>query len=475
MGRLFWKFFFAFWLALLIAGVSVGTTVWLRHSADSHNQTPLDQHAGKFIQAAADIARLGGTAAFKQFLSDMDKSPLPTIYAVDADGQDILGRKVSAQLIAAAKQQLTTNDKNRAVAQVTSQEGQSFLLFAEFHRRLLLPGVLGPLKDMPPKPDLGPGFTPPGGPGPDFRPMHPPHPLPLILLIGSGLFAAILFSVLLAWYFTKPIKILRQAFAAVANGELTTRISKRMGHRHDELAELGRNFDHMAAQIDSLLSAQQRLLHDVSHELRSPLARMQAAIGLAQQQPDKMLQTLQRIERESKRIDDLVGELLILSRLETGANSKHYQEINLNQLLDEIVDDARFEAANKQLNIRCEQKAEVSINGDAELIHRALENVLRNAIRFTPEQGHIDVGLQHDHSQQQWVITIDDEGPGVAEHELNSIFEPFYHSQYAERNKGVGLGLAIALRAINSHGGIISAANRPQGGLHVEIRLPCRV
>ncbi|HIC48181.1 MAG TPA: HAMP domain-containing protein [Methylophaga sp.] len=292
------------------------------------------------------------------------------------------------------------------------------------------------------------------------------------LLIGSGLIAAIFFSAILAWYFTKPIGLLRQSFAKLAEGQLQTRIGEKMGRRHDELVELGKNFDDMAGKIGHLMSAQQRLLHDVSHELRSPLARMQAAIGIAEQQPEKTHEILNRIERESQRMSDLVGELLVLSRLETGVTDNVQTEICLNDLLDEIISDARFEASSKEIKIHYSAIEDIFITVRSELIHRAIENILRNAIKFSPLNSEVKLTVSTDSEKHRLSIVIEDNGPGVAEADLESIFKPFFRGHLTERNDSIGLGLAIAYRAIDTHGGEIKASNRENGGLRVEVNLP---
>jgi len=291
-------------------------------------------------------------------------------------------------------------------------------------------------------------------------------------LIGSGLIAAIFFSALLAWYFTKPIGLLRQSFAKLAEGQLQTRIGEKMGRRRDELVELGKNFDDMAGKIGHLMSAQQRLLHDVSHELRSPLARMQAAIGIAEQQPEKTHEILNRIERESQRMSDLVGELLVLSRLETGVTDNVQTEICLNDLLDEIISDARFEASSKEIKIHYSAIEDIFITVRSELIHRAIENILRNAIKFSPLNSEVKLTVSTDSEKHRLSIVIEDNGPGVAEADLESIFKPFFRGHLTERNDSIGLGLAIAYRAIDTHGGEIKASNRENGGLRVEVNLP---
>lgn len=312
----------------------------------------------------------------------------------------------------------------------------------------------------------------------DFRPAPPPGPdsgppprrpsrMPLEPLVG-GLLGSVVFAALLARHFARPIRNLRAAFDAAAAGDLEVRVGTAMGSRRDELAELGRDFDRMVGQLQSLVNGQRRLLHDVSHELRSPLARLQAATGLARQQPGKIEASLDRIEKESVRIDGLVGELLTLSRLEAGTGQIRRERIELGELVAGIVDDARFEARARDVEVLLAATAEAAVEGDPELLQRAIENVVRNAVKFTVPGTQVRVACQIHAGEAS--IRVEDAGPGVDEADLPHIFEPFYRA--ASDGGGHGLGLAIAHRVVESTGGRLRAANLAEGGLRVEILLP---
>ncbi|MYM26017.1 HAMP domain-containing protein [Duganella sp. FT135W] len=333
------------------------------------------------------------------------------------------------------------------------------------------PGGFG----MPGNPE-GPG---PGGPGmddrrdgdrqwgPRFQPLGPWVP------IAAATAASLLFAVLLAWYFSRPIRALRQAFDAAANGDLAPRFAKDNGKAGNELNDLGRDFDRMTARLRSLIDGQTRLLHDVSHELRSPLARLQAAIGLAHQQPEKWSASMERIERESVRMDKLVGELLTLARLEAGAIKASAEEISMADLLEQIADDARYEAASQQRTVLQEGEADVQVIGQADLLGRAIENVVRNAIKHSPEGGEVQLQVRVLPEASQLVIRVLDRGPGVSPADLQTIFQPFFRSSNAS-TEGHGLGLAIAQHVVEAHGGSIKASNRAGGGLCVEMILPVK-
>ena len=364
MGRLFWKFLLAFWLAVLVAGVGVGSLVWLNHPPhDSRRPTA-------------------------------ENCPAPPV--------------------------VNSPDHIRAL--------------------------------------------------PSDRP--PPPPKPVVWLVLLGLVTSLLLSGILAWYFSKPIRQLRAALLAVTQGNLDTQINSKMGNRSDELAELGRYFDTMAQTIKALVKNQRQLLHDVSHELRSPLARIQAAIGVAQQQPQKLPQMLSRIERDSTRINDLVGELLFLARFDSNMVNTDSVEVDLTTLIGEVVENARFESQKKGIQIEYQPRLKAIVKGDPELIYRACENVIRNATKHCGNR--VMVSLERStESQQEWIrILVEDDGPGIPEGDLQKIFEPFFRGPAEDRNDSVGLGLTIANRAVQYHGGTITAKNRQPSGLMLALTFP---
>jgi signal transduction histidine kinase len=261
---------------------------------------------------------------------------------------------------------------------------------------------------------------------------------------------------------------LQRAFDAAAAGDLAPKFAHTAPRLiGDELAELGHDFDRMSARLRALMDGQRRLLHDVSHELRSPLARLQAAIGLAHQQPERLQASLERIERESVRMDRLVGELLTLSRLEAATALPATEHVDLVEMVDQIADDARFEAGAE---VAVEAPEPVTVCGAPDLLWSAVENIVRNAVKHGAG-GRVDVGVHPDGTLVH--IEVRDQGPGIAPDHLGDVFEPFFRSNPAHNNvDGHGLGLAIAKRVVETHGGRISAANRAEGGLRVTITLP---
>lgn len=318
---------------------------------------------------------------------------------------------------------------------------------------------------------------PPGLPPPHFaidrhRPAHPPPPnglrLPPLPVLLGGLLGSLLCAAGLAWYIAKPIRQLRGAFEAAAEGNLDVRIGDSMGKRRDELADLGHDFDRMSRHLRALMDGQTRLLHDVSHELRSPLARLHAAIGLARQQPARMADSLQRIEREGERMHRLVGELLTLSRLEAGVGVA-LEDVDLAELIGDLLEDARFEAASRSITVNGQKPPNFQVRANGELLHRAIENVLRNALRFSPVGGVVRLVVSAETGNRCQVL-IEDQGPGVPADTLETIFTPFFRG--AAEGEGYGLGLSIARRVLTALNGKIHAENLDGHGLRVVMEMP---
>jgi two-component system sensor histidine kinase CpxA len=283
----------------------------------------------------------------------------------------------------------------------------------------------------------------------------------------------------LARYLTSPISKLRATTQTIASGDLTARIGPSLGKRRDELTALGHDFDVMAERIEGLLISQRRLLGDISHELRSPLARLNVALGLARDGRKEDRETaLLRIEQEAETINDLIGQMLMLSRLESGALNIKAIKFNLATLVQQVADDADFEAYNRNCSVVMTHSDECEIQGSIDLIHSAIENVVRNAIRYTAPGSEVIVSLDRKHrdGNEFALIRVRDHGPGVPIDNLNDIFRPFFRVGDARDREsgGIGLGLAITARAVKLHGGAVTAANHPDGGFVVEISLPLK-
>ncbi len=456
MGRLYWKFFAAFVLMILIAGIGAGAVLWWHQR--QREAVAVDVAIGPrpaiLVNAAATTFRHGGLPALRELLTEWDawgtgRSP---VLAVDAEGRELLGRPVPSASLARARALVeaaqragpSQRDPRRPpiVRSLSGTDGQRWLLF-------IAAGT-----DAAP---AGPAPRPRGGPWP---------------LLISALAASVIASALLAWYLAKPIRLLRNGLAAVAQGNLQTRVQAAMGGRRDEIADLGRDFDHMVVRLQAVLEAQNQLLHDVSHELRSPLARLHAAVGLARQSPQRMEASLERIEREAGRLDELVGSVLALSRLQSHHPQEPLERADLNELVRAVADDARFEAQSNGRDVSLRTGPPLRLDVRRELLQRAIENVVRNAVKFTAPATTVEVSV--DTQGATAVIEVADRGPGVPEDEREAIFEPFHRGRDAQGLPGFGLGLAIARRAVQAHDGTLRALPREGGGLCLRIELPLR-
>lgn len=501
MGRLYWKFFIFFFLAQLTAGLGVGIAVWIsnKNLENINAQIEASPPAKSLVDAAAVTLKFGGVQGLQDLMQHWSQRLMPQVYAVNEQDVELQGRVLPIAVIKSAREifdhevmereasenkalegEITPSEKIPAknpptanamtrspVQQVDANDGHRYLLFVPALKQQ------DALRRLPSSKQLSLlGFNP----RPKARHLFP------ILPLLAGVLASFIFAALLAWYFSKPIKQLRQAFASAANGNLDVRVGQEMGSRHDELADLGKAFDVMASRLGALMQSQTRLLHQVSHELRSPLARLQIAVGLATQQPDKLESSLMRIERESERMDSLVGELLELSRLESGVMKIEKEPIDLNELLLTIVEDARFEGIAKAITVDYEllgtTVAPVMLLAEQDLLHRAIDNVVRNALKYSPNDSHIAITVLTEASganasvNKNVIVTVADHGPGVAAAELTTIFQAFFRGSNMHNAEGHGVGLAVAKQVIDAHGGTIVAENHLGGGLNVEIKLP---
>ncbi len=301
------------------------------------------------------------------------------------------------------------------------------------------------------------------------------HRIPLWLRITITVIISFMLLWLLAKSLSKPLLKIQQAANALGNGQLDTRV-KSLDQRYDELGQLAKSFNKMAEKLEVSISAQQRLLGDVSHELRSPMTRLQLAIALAhksKQSPDELTKYLHRCETEINRLDAMLDNVIALSRLENTMQTLNKNNVSLNKLIADLVDDAQFLADEKNISIKITATTEVFINADEQLLASAIGNILTNAVKYSPENSIVEVNYQT--NEQELRINITDSGLGVPETAIKQLFEPFYRVQN-DRDRatgGSGLGLAIAKQAVIAHHGSIYAYNNNNGGLSVEIKLPC--
>ncbi len=447
MRSLFLKIFLSYWLAqALFVVLAILVTITLRQRGE---YSSWEARQNEVLSEVVQTYENGGQADVRRYLEEVRDSLHVRAYFFDEHGQEVSGRAVPHWAESVARgaspprrdlwQRLTPSPFRRQ--SLTSASGHRYTVVV-----MLPPGPMGP-----------------GG------------------IPGLGIFIGIISSglvcYLLARYLTAPVVRLRAATQRLATGDLSARAGVPLSRRHDEMAELVRDFDAMAERLEKLVNAQSRLLNDISHELRSPLARLNVALGLARQRTGPEAHTaLERIDLEANRLNELIGELLTIARLESGDQSRQKSPIHLGELVEEIAKDADFEAQSRNCHVHCVIAEEPVVMGVPILLHSAIENVVRNAARYTAEGTGVQVRLEHGESPSgpEAVIRVTDSGPGVPAEALDKLFRPFYRIDDARGRQtgGVGLGLAITERAVRLHGGTVTAANRPQGGLMVEIRLP---
>jgi len=284
---------------------------------------------------------------------------------------------------------------------------------------------------------------------------------------GSALVVSGGICYLLTRYLTGPVLRLRGAAGRLAAGDLTARASDPRPRR-DEIGELVRDFNFMAGRVEALVTSQRQLIADISHELRSPLTRVNATLGLARQRLGQNV-LFDRMERDTERLNEMIGRLLMLARLDMTA--PEMRRIDLKALVSDIVADAQWEASERNCRVDLAHDGDCNIEANPDLVRSAADNVIRNAIRYTNANSAVEVRLECRHDDA--IIRVSDRGPGVPAAELSNIFQPFYRVADARdrQSGGVGLGLAIAERVARVHGGRVHAENRTGGGLEVVLRL----
>jgi two-component system sensor histidine kinase CpxA len=448
MRSLFLKIFLSYWVAqALFLVLAILITVAVRERGES---ATWDAQQSTVLSKAVQDFEHGGQPELRRYMDEVRESQHVRAYLLDQQGQDVGGRDLPHWAESLAKG-ITPPARDFWQRVMPSPFRKQSLTAASGHRYTLVV------------------FLPPSGP---FGPGGVPGLSILIGIISSGLVCY-----LLARYLTAPVVRLRAATQRLAAGDLSARAGGVAGRRRDEMAQLVRDFDTMAERLEESVNAQARLLNDISHELRSPLARLNVASALARQRAGAEAHSaLERIDLEADRLNDLIGGLLTIARLESGNDSRQKSFIMLGEMIEEIAADADFEAQGRNCGVKSVVKEDCRVLGAPILLHSAIENVVRNAARYTQEGTCAEVSLERDQGSDgpEAVIRIVDSGPGVPEEALDKLFRPFYRIDDARGRQtgGAGLGLAITERAVRLHGGTVKASNRPTGGLQMEIRLP---
>lgn len=452
MHSLFLRIFMLFWVAMaLIVGGSMAVTFSI--TAHEYESPELQRRPAAAIQASEVLAH-GGVGALTQWL-DANKNSFGgrDLYIIGPSGADILGRRLSEG--ATRRMEFFNRDEDgprgfsvppgnfrpgRPAPQIVDADGAAYTVLLVPRR----PSIFGALS----LPEIS------------------------LAILCIALVVSTLTSWWLAQHLSAPIRRIQAGARALASENLDVRVSAGLEGRRDEVAVLARDFDAMADRLRANRSAVTQLLRDISHELRSPLARMRVALGLARQPPADIARQLDRMEREIERLDALISQVLKLARLH-GTDAPFVREsFDLDEVIDEVVRDANFEAAAKKGRVQLQGATYADVIGSRELLRSAIENVLRNAVRYSPGDAVVEVSVTR--TEAGVSIAVKDSGPGVPSAELERIFEPFYRvAESRDRDTGgEGIGLAITAQVMKAHGGSATAAHGRGGGLEVRLRLP---
>lgn len=440
---LYWKIFVSFGIAMTLTLVGA-VLVSFRVAEQAFDQQNFEDRR-EIIRAAAAALATGGEDGLRDWLRNRPRSAQTVLLVFNEHAEELLGRPV----------------ESRFMRMVLEQSRESAGDPSNFRPRRLAPRLVGPdgreyqLLFVRPPPAL-------------FGVLNLPSTQIAVLAIAVGI--AALTALALARYLSAPIVQLQRASRALAAGDLGTRVGQPSNMRRDEVGTLARDFDAMAEQIQALIMSKETLLRDVSHELRSPLARIRVALALAERGAEQPARAhLERIEQESERLDRLVGQILMLTRLRTQRDLRRL-DVSLDELLGEIVENARFEHPDAHLDYAASTRGRT--RGDPEELRSAFENVIRNALAYSGRAGNVTVRL--DAASDRLEVRVADSGPGVPEQDLKRIFEPFYRTDASRdhRKSGEGIGLAITASVLQRHGGSATARNLAGGGLEITLIVP---
>ena len=451
MPRLFWRIFLAFWLVIVL---SIAATLLLNARLDQARQQDgqtsdrLERIArGVQLRAFRELNRGGPNALARWARTQARTGGRVQLLVLDEEARELNDRQIHPSLnpvLAAWRADRPLPDTARGARRLAELDHPlhgEFLILALIPPRPVLLRLFGP---------LGP-----------------------IGLLAVALAASVLVSWLLARTLTRPISGIRFTGRALGRGDLDARVNPKIAKRNDELGELATDFNAMASRIQALLEQQQTLLRDVSHELRSPLARMQVALTLLgdAKTNDDRNHYLGRINHDVQRLDDLIDNVLRYARM-TQADFPDKSTVDLSAMFDSLIESARLEAEMKAVEVHYTGPSKLSIKAIPDLLERSFENLLRNAIAHSPEGSRIDVRLVE--ANGEITVRIRDQGAGVPEDKLETIFEPFVRvtAERSEKGKSGGIGLAIVRAAVGHHQGQVSAKNRPAGGLEMLVKLP---
>ena len=445
MRSLFARVFLNFWLAssLMVLSLAVVTAMtnarplshrWLMHSLDLYTTTAIDVYEHGGVERLEEyLAEIHGDSHISATLMKNDVNLTNTPFPTDA-----------AALLAQARREekSTFSFGSPWIGVVRQQRGQDiYVLVSQVRPVRMFGNFLDPEKNW-------------------FR-------LAVMLLISVGLCG------LLARSITRPIRSLQKTALAITQGNLAARALPAMKGRKDELASLAHDFDQMAERVQTLLNQQKMLLRDISHELRSPLARLSVSAELVQRGDTT---AAERMQADIKSLERMITDLLTLARIDASDKYSRHETVQIGRLVQQIVKDASFEGLTEQKSVVQTGVMERFVQADTGLLHSCIENVVRNALRHTPAGGVVEVKVSDDSDvvSPTVIVHVRDEGPGVPEQALDRIFDPFFRlpSPDAHKQSGAGLGLSISRRIATLYGGTVVARNQVEGGLEVQVRLP---
>jgi two-component system sensor histidine kinase CpxA len=470
MHRLHVKIFLWFWVGVVVVSGTLVTLTELTHSRAEDDRQWREKYGPRvdlWARQETHIFRTQGSSALQTYVGSFQSDPGVHNYIFDADGHELLGRQADAPVL-------------HIVGSMGRSPGWTQVVDAR--ERIIAEKIIDALDD--------PYVVVVDYPGPSIlaRSLFEFLSADLsggglnrtaLVRLAAVLMVAGLFCFVLARHIAGPIDRLRSATRRIANEQLQARVDQTVLNRHDELAALGRDFNCMAERIEHLVTAQRHLLSDVSHALRSPLARLNVALGLARRNSAPAAsEHLDRIERETERLNTLIGQLLTMARVDSGVDLEHRTVFDLGSVVDEVAIDADYEARDRHCAVRFSERRECLVEGARDMLRSAVENVVRNAVRHATDGTSVEISMdcRHVRGATRAVIQIRDHGPGVPEKAVDSLFLPFYRGTNgkSESPNGTGLGLAITRRIFEIHGGTATAANAAGGGLIVILDLPTR-
>ncbi|HEY1579791.1 MAG TPA: ATP-binding protein [Terracidiphilus sp.] len=445
------KIFLWFWVTVIVTGIALVLTFILEpRGVPKQWHSSLTESARYSGTIAVQTLERNGPASASTYLSQLERETYLKACLFDLSGNVIAGNNCASF--------------HSMAVNVTASKNSDFnVKFGLARVALVLKGSSGQnyifATELPAGPRAALGI----------------NRLAFVLQWGVALLVSGFICYLLTRYLTAPILRLREAAQQIASGDLSARASATIATRRDELGDLVRDFDGMADRIEALVARQRQLISDVSHELRSPLARLNVALDLARERKGDD-PAFDQAEQDMALLDEMIGRLLTIAKLDTAAQQLPMTEVDVTELVSQIVHDANFELQSTEERVLLSAGGQLVVTGNPELLHSAIENVVRNAIHYTAPGTQVEVRIAEDQEADRRLVRVEirDHGRGVSESELANIFRPFYRVADARdrQSGGAGLGLAIADRVIRTHGGTIEARNVSPEGLLVEILLP---